>query len=513
MNIAELAEKSAARLGEKMVLDFEGQQYTNWQILDKARRLQRGFAQIGLRQGDVVALCMMNHPAVYSVFQGIFRNGGTALPIMPNLMEPEVWHILRDSQAHGVVTDAVNLAKIRAAAQGMDQIRWIAAVGIQDDLKASPPLYSLETLFAEKPMETLPKIEEDDLAILLYTGGTTGRPKGVMLTHKNLYASAQADNEANETQLLKKPKIRLTALPMAHIFGVSVMNGGYLVTGAAVDNYWVQMSWFDAEKFMQLIEEYHVTMIAVVPAMLLLLLNHPKIDRYDLSSLEEVVCGAAHLPVEVATAFQHKCNCQFRVVYGQTESTGLGSTRPLSLPYKPGSSGKAYYNTELKIFNDNDEPVSTGERGEIVLRGPSVMKGYLNNPEETAEALRGGWLHTGDIGYLDEDGYLFVVDRKKDMIIKGGENIYPAELEKIIYKLPAVAEAAVIGKPDPVLGEKVVAYLALKPGSSLTKQEVKDCFKGKVSSFKVPSEVHFIDALPKSAAGKILKRELRDRTN
>jgi len=509
MNIAELAEQAASRMGEKVVMHFEGQQITNWQILDKARRLQRSLLSLGLQQGAVAAMCMLNNPLVYPVFQSIFRSGCTALPIMPTLMEPEMRHILKDSQARGVITDAANLPKIRAAAQGLDNIGWIAAVGIQGNLQALPPLYSLEALFEEKPMATLPKINDDDLAMLLYTGGTTGRPKGVMLTHSNLYHSAKIDFETDKEHLLQKPLIRLTALPMAHIFGVGVMDSGYVAEGAAADNLWVQMSWFDAEKFMQLIEKYHVHSIAVVPAMLLLILNHPKVNQYDLSSLEEIVCGAAPLPLEVVSAFQQRCNCQFRQTYGQTESTGLAATRPISIPYRAGSVGKVNPGLELQIFNEKEQAVPIGQRGEIVLRGPCVMKGYLNNPQETAEALRGGWLHTGDIGYLDEDGYLFVVDRKKDMIIKGGENIYSAELEDIIYTLPAVAEAAVIGKPDPVYGENIVAYLVLKPGFSLTQQEVKDSFKGKVSSFKTPSEVYFIDALPKSPVGKILKRELR----
>lgn len=511
MNIAELAEQSATRLGERMVLDFEGQQFTNWQLLDQARRLQRGFAKLGLRQGDIVTISMMNDPSIYPVFQGIFRNGGTALPVMFTLTESEVRYILQDSRSQGVVTDAANLAKISAAAQGLDHIHWIAALGVQDDLKASPPVYRLETLLEEKPQETLPKIDENDVAMMLYTSGTTGRPKGVMLTHKNLYASADAANEASETQNYIKPRILLSALPMAHIFGVGVMNGGYLAEGTAAAGYCVQMGWFEPEKFMQLIVQHRCNSMPAVPAMLIMILNHPKVDQYDLSSLEEVVSGAAPLPVEVATAFQKKFNCRIREIYGQTESTGLGSANRSSLPYKPGSAGKAYYNTELKIFDADDQPVPVGAKGEIVLRGPSIMKGYFNKPEATAEALKGGWLHTGDIGYLDEEGYLFIVDRKKDMIIKGGENIYSAELEEILYTLPGIAEAAVVGKPDPVFGESVVAYLVLKPGFSVTEKQVKDCFNGKTSSFKVPSEVYFIDGLPKSPVGKILKRELRER--
>jgi long-chain acyl-CoA synthetase len=334
-----------------------------------------------------------------------------------------------------------------------------------------------------------------------------------MLTHRNLYASADAAAEASEMHNFTGPRISITALPMAHIFGVGVMNSGYLVSGAVADSYWVQMAWFDPEKCLQLIQQHRCNSMAGVPAMFIFLLNHPKVDEYDLSSLDEVVSGAAPLPVEIATAFQKKWNCRIREIYGQTESTGLGSANRLSLPYKPGSAGKAYYNTELKIFDDHDEPVPTGEKGEIVLRGPAIMKGYFNNPEATAEALRGGWLHTGDIGYLDEEGYLFIVDRKKDLIIKAGENIYPAELEEILYSLPGVAEAAVVGKPDAVLGEVVIAYLVLKPGFRLTDVQVKDFFKGKTSSFKSPSEVLFIDALPKSPVGKILKRELREKAS
>ena len=511
MNIAELAEQSATRLGEKKVLVFEGQEFTNWRLLDQARRLQHGLAKLGLRQGDIVTMSMMNHPSVYPVFQGIFRNGATALPVMFTLTEPEVRYILEDSGSQGVVTDAANLAKISAAARGLNHIRWIAAVGVEDDPTASPPVYRLETLLEEMPQETLPKIHEDDVAMMMYTAGTTGRPKGVMLTHKNLYASADAASESAEQQNVKTPRIWISALPMAHIFGVGVMNAGYLASGPGADGYCVQMDWFEPEKYMQLIEQHRCTNMTVVPVMLIFMLNHPKVDQYDLSSLEEVVSGAAPLPVEIATAFKNKWNCRIREIYGQTESTGLGAANRPSLPYKPGSAGKAYYNTELKIFDDNDEPVPTGEKGEIVLRGPSVMKGYFNNPEATAQALRGGWLHTGDIGYLDEEGFLFIVDRKKDMIIKGGENIYPAELEQIIYALPGVAEAAVVGKPDSVFGEVAVAYLVVKPGFSLTEKDVKDFFKGKTSSFKAPSEVFFIDALPKSPVGKILKRELRDR--
>jgi len=511
MNLAELAEHSAVRLGERMVLDFEGRRFTNWQLLDKARRLHRGFAKLGAGRGSIITMCLMNHPYVYSVFQGIFRTGSTVLPVMFMLAEPELHYILKDSRSQGVVTDAANLAKVHAAAKGLEHVLWIAAIGGQDDPLTSPPEYRLETLMEGEPQESLPEIDEDDVALMLYTAGTTGRPKGVMLTHKNLYAAADAANEAGEFRRFKSPQIMISALPMAHIFGVSVMNAGYIASGDVIGGYCVQMSWFEPERFMQIIQHHRCTGTAAVPVMLIFILNHPKVNDYDLSSLEEIVCGAAPLPAEIAFAFQEKYGCRIREIYGQTESAGIGSANRHSLPYKPGSAGKAYYNTDLKIFDDNDRPVPPLVRGEIVLRGPTVMKGYFNNPEATAEVLKNGWLHTGDIGYLDEEGYLFIVDRKKDMIIKGGENIYPAELEEILYGLPGIAEAAVIGKPDPLFGETVVAYLVLKPEVSLTEKAVIDFVRTRTSPFKAPSKVIFINALPKSPVGKILKRELRER--
>ena len=203
--------------------------------------------------------------------------------------------------------------------------------------------------------------------------------------------------------------------------------------------------------------------------------------------------------------------CRIREIYGQTESAGLGSANRFSEPYVPGSAGRAYHNTELRIFNANGNSLPPGQRGEIVLRGPSIMKGYYNRPEATAEALRNGWLHTGDIGYLDERDHLFIVDRKKDLIIRGGENVFPAELEDILFKHASIAEAAVVGAPDDVYGEKVIAYVVTKPGEEISEQEVINFLKDRTSSFKAPERVFFIDALPKSPVGKVLRRKLRDR--
>ena len=511
MNLAELAEHSLQRLGERMRLIFDGGQYTNAQLMDWARRLHRGFARLGLKRGEIGVLFIGNHPLVNSVFQGIFRTGGTALPVMFLWTASEIRFVLTDCRAQGIITDQMNLAKVREAAQGLDFIRWIVVLGGKDNHDGPVPEYSLEGMLDGEPEENIPNIDEDDVALMMYTAGTTGKPKGVMLSHANLYASADAANTAAELERSENIRIAISAMPMAHIFGVGVMNASYMIPEHIADSYGVQMAWFEPEEFMKLIQEHRCNTMAAVPTMLIFILNHPNVDKYGLSSMDDVICGAAPLPVEIARTFQEKYSCRLREIYGQTESTGIGSANFLSMSYKPGSAGKAYHNTKLAIFDDDDRPLPPGERGEIVLQGPTIMKGYYNRPKETAEALKNGWLHTGDLGYLDEDGYLYISDRKKDMIIRGGENVFPAELEGILYTHQGVAEAAIVGVPDPIYGEKIIAYVVAKAGATLSEQEIIDHFKGKTSSFKAPEKVFFIDSLPKSLVGKILRRELRER--
>jgi long-chain acyl-CoA synthetase len=506
-NLAALAEHALQRLGERKSLVFEGETTTNAQTLDRARRIHRCLAATGFGKGDIAALCMVNHPYVYSVFQGIFRTGGAAVPVMFQLSASELRFVLEDTAARCVFTDDANLSKVREAAAGLVSIATIVVLG-------SAPLegreVSLEEWLEAEPETSLPDIDSSDLAMLLYTSGTTGKPKGAMLSHSNLLASARQGSAAGEVERLDKPRVTVSAMPMAHIFGVGVMNGGYLVPERLADGYMVQLAWFEPERFMQMIQEHKAATFPAVPTMLALMMNHPKVADYDLSSIEEVVCGAAPLPVELATAFARKYDCRIREIYGMTESCGMGSANRVSEDYRPGSAGRAYPETDLRIFDPDDNEVAQGELGEVVLQGPSVMMGYLNRPEATEETLRGGWLHTGDVGYLDEDGFLFIVDRKKDMIIRGGENIYPAEVEDVLYRHPAVAEAAVVGVPDDVYGEGVVAYVAKKAGQECTEAELIAFVKQASTPFKAPQKIHFIDALPKSGVGKILRRELRE---
>jgi long-chain acyl-CoA synthetase len=513
-NLAQLAEASAERLGERLCLDIEGERFTNWQLLDRGRRLHAALADLGLKRGGRAAVLMMNHALVYPVFQGIFRSGGTAIPVMPQAAAAELHYVLADTEAQFVVTDAERLPTVREAVAGLGHVRYILVQGGTADPQAKPPEISLDALLDYAPQSGLPHIDDQDVAVMLYSSGTTGRPKGVLLSHANLLASADAVADASALGSWHGPRIVLSAMPIAHIFGVAIMNDLLLTPEHLADKtYLVQLRWFDTERFMTLIQQHRCTSMAAVPTVLALILNHARASQYDLSSITEVICGGAPLPVELAQGFTRRYPCRIREVYGLTEATGLGTANRRTEPYRPGSAGRTYSNTELRVVDDDDRPLPAGERGEICLRGPIVMQGYHNRPQETEQIMRGGWLHTGDIGYLDGDGFLFVVDRKKDMIIRGGENIFPAELEAVLHEHPAVAEAAVVGVPDEVYGENVVAFVVAKSGAEVSESEVIEHVCRKVARFKAPSRVHFLPALPKSNIGKILRRVLREKAS
>ncbi len=510
-NVAELAEDALARQGERTTILYDGERVTNAAILREGRALHGVLKDLGVGLGDVGALCMINHKYVYSVFTGVFRTGATVVPAMFGLSASELRYIFEWTEAKVVFTDLYCLDKVREAIKGLPHVRFLFINGGEDDPNATPREYSLEQAFAHAEESTFTDAKLDDMALMLFTSGTTGQPKGVMLSHGAIIAHGEAILDASELDAREHPIIQISALPMAHIFGIGRMNYGYMVPKEYADGFAVQEQRFEPERFMARIQEHRCTDAAMVPTMLAMILSHPKFSQYDLTSLVKIDIGAAPVPVELGQRFSDACGCRIRQVYGMTENAGIASADRITMPYHPGSAGRPYFNVDLRIFDDDGKELAPGQPGEVVTRGPSTMMGYYKRPEETAQTLRNGWLHTGDIGYLDEDGWLYIVDRKKDMIIKGGENIFPAEVENALYQFPHVVEAAVVGVPHDTYGEDIHAFVVLREPGAATEEELIQFVKGSISPFKAPGRVVFLEALPKSGVGKVLRRELRER--
>lgn len=501
MNLVNLSDKHIEEMGEMVSLVFKGEEFTNIRIDEMARKLASGLKSLGVERGDKVVVSLPNSPEVFAAFQAIWRIGAVIVPIMFLLGEDETRYVLDHSDAKVIITSQDLIEKIDKAREGIGHVKKVIVLGGKDE----EDYVDLNGLLDRSPREEKAEdMDEDDVALMIYTSGTTGRPKGVMLTHNNLYTNAIAAWDGGE---FDKDSITLLCLPLAHSFGVVVMNAGSL--SRFKNSFGVLMSWFDPGEVFRLIEKYKVNQFIGVPTMYQVLLNHPAADKYDTSSLERCIISAAPVTEELYRAFITKFNCKMYEGYGITEAApAVAGCRP-SMPYKKGSCGIPIPGVEVKIVDEDDKELPQGEQGEIVVRGPNVMKGYYKRSEETQNTLRGGWLHTGDVGYMDEDGYLFITDRIKDMIIKGGYNIYPSEIEGYLDEHQAIQEVAIIGIPDEKYGEEIMAFVVPMPGKELSEEEVIAFAQSKMTKFKVPSRVRFVDALPKTLIGKVLKKDLR----
>jgi long-chain acyl-CoA synthetase len=501
MNLVKLGDERLERLGDTPTCVFEGETFTASRINELGRRLAGGLKSLGIGRGDHVVVSLSNSPEVFACFGAIWRVGAVIVPIMFLLGEDETRYILDHSDAKAVITSADLLEKIQAAAEGIDHIHHIIVLG-GEDRGNQVDFYGL--VDNNPPLQEIEEMDADDVALMIYTSGTTGRPKGVMLSHNNLYQNARASWEAAGAT---KGDITLLCLPLAHSFGVVTMNSGSL--SPFKESSAVLMRWFDPEEVFRLIEKYRVTQFIGVPTMYQLLINHPAGDKFDTSSLERCTISAAPLSEELYRAFTTKFGCEMYEGYGLTEASPAVALCRRGMPLKKGSTGIPISGVEVKIFDAEDNEMPIGEQGEIVVKGPNVMLGYYKNPGETAATLRGGWLHTGDVGYLDEEGYLFITDRFKDMIIKGGYNIYPSEIEGYLEEHPAVGEVAVIGIPDQKYGEDIMAFIVRAPGQDIDEGGLIEFAKSRMTPYKAPSRVQFVEGLPKSLVGKVLKKELR----
>ncbi len=425
------------------------------------------------------------------VYFAVLRLGAVAVPMNPLLKAAECGYHLRDSGARLIVGwhGFAEPGRAGSAEAGAECLLVVPG--------------ELEGLLADaEPVTEVVERDDADAAVIIYTSGTTGTPKGATLTHGNLRAGARV---ALDLVGAGPESVAVATLPLFHVFGMnSLMNTTLLARGLLT-----LVPRFDPTKVLEVIERDRATTFAGVPTMYTALLNHPDRDRFDTSTLSLCVSGGSALPVEVLKGFDGAFGAKILEGYGLSETTGMASFNPRDRERKPGSIGVPVGGTEMRVVDDDGQQVPQGERGEIVLRGPFVMAGYWDRPDATAEVMAGGWFHTGDIATVDDDGYFFIVDRKKDLIIRGGYNVYPREVEEVLYTHPAVLEAAVVGVPDDALGEEVGAAVVLKPGATATVDELRDHVKAAVAAYKYPRQVWLVDELPKGPTGKILKREIR----
>lgn len=531
MNLGRLAEDNIQRFGEYDFVYHDGQWHTNVAMNRMANRLGNALKRLGVGKGDRVGVQLVNCPQLIQTFFATFRIGAILVPINPSLRVQELAYIYKDAGLIALVSSVDYLEVIREARREAASLKNVILVG-----KSIPAdVLSFQSLIQTEEQDLfLADTDNDDTAVVIYTAGTTGNPKGVMLTHYNLYShvtgyyeqvlldawgvsvkgivqeqdarQGKTPDQVMEVFGVRRNRVSLITLPLFHGYGVFAVNIEYLTGGKLI-----VISRWNAEEAMEAVERFRVTDFRGVPTMYIQLLNHPAAHKYDLSSLQACICGSAPLPLEVARLWREKYGIDIWEGYGLSEATTVncGNIASRRTP-KYGSIGTCYQKgNTIKIFDDNGREVPTGQMGEIVIKGPGVMKGYWNKPAETAEVIREGWLHTGDVGYADEDGYLYITERKKDLIIRGGENIYPKEIENILHQHPQILEAGVIGIPDPIYGEAVKAFVVLKTSGAVSEADLLAFCREHLPSFKRPQSIQLLDALPKSAVGKILKRELR----
>ncbi|MCB9570037.1 MAG: long-chain fatty acid--CoA ligase [Myxococcales bacterium] len=506
LNLAVILRESANAHPDRPALTLGSTTLSYGRVHAAVQRLAGGLRGLGIRQGQHIALMLPNVPHFTIAYFATHYAGGAVVPLNVLLTADEIAYHLADSEAVALVVWEGFLPQAEAAfARAPGCKHLIVAKADPGDMSAPEGAKSMGALIAKSdPVAYLPPTMPDDTAVILYTSGTTGRPKGAQLTHFNMFYNALYVRD--DLLALDGDTTALTVLPLFHSFGQTVMHNAVLFGGGHI----VLLPRFDATAAFQLMQAHKVSLFAGVPTMYFALLHHPDADTYDLSSLERCVSGGAAMPVEVMGAFDRKYGVNILEGYGLSETSPVASFNVLDRPKRPGSIGLPIWGVEFQLVDAEGKVVDAeGTPGEICIRGHNVMKGYYNKPEATTEAIVDGWFHTGDIATRDAEGYYFIVDRKKDMVIRGGFNVYPREIEEVLYGHPAIGEAAVIGVPHEKLGEEVKAIVALRPGQSVTPEALIAYCKEHLAAYKYPRIVEIIEALPKGPTGKILKRELR----
>ncbi len=490
-NLAHLLTTTAKEHGERPAVRLDDLVLTYDELLDGARRVTALLKAKGIGPGDRVGLVLPNVPPFPVLFFGALAAGAVVVPMNPLLKAREVKYYLEDSGASLVFAWEAMADEAGKAAKEVG----IDCVPVEAD-------GFLELLAGHDPVDDVAEREDDDTVVLLYTSGTTGQPKGAELTHGNL--STNAEVSAETLVELTPEDVVMGCLPLFHCFGLTCGLNAAVSVGACL----TLIPRFDAEKALEVIGRDQVTVFEGVPTMYAGMLNAPDAKSYDVSSLRTCISGGSAMPVEVMKSFEEAFDCIVLEGYGLSETSPVASFNRPDLERKPGSIGVPVRGCEMKLVDDDGKDVEQGEVGEIAIKGENVMKGYWGREDATKESIPDGWFRSGDMAKQDEDGYFFIVDRKKDLIIRGGYNVYPREVEEALYEHEAVAEVAVIGVPHDDLGEEVGAAVALKQGQSVDEDELREFAKERLAAYKYPRHLWIVDELPKGPTGKILRREV-----
>ncbi len=503
---------------DKPAAAFLGAKWTFGQIKSQVDRLATALTRLGIAKGDRVGIMLPNCPQYLVSFFAVVRLGAIVANINPIYTPREVEMVAKDAGLRAVIVLDL-MAPIVLGVKENTAIEHVIVTSLAD-YSAAPPAestsppgtLSFRALIEETTETDLPAMQidpEQDVAVLQYTGGTTGVPKGAMLTHFNLYSNVIQTYLWGSHLTQRGDERYLMVIPYFHIYGQTV---GMLL-GTWNGAMQIPVPKFDPEMLIKAIKQHKPTFFPGVPTLYISMLNHPEIKSCGLEYVRRFNSGSAPLPVEVIERFEQLSGAMLFEGYGLTEASPTTHSTPTLARRKPGSIGLAFPSTECKIVDLETglTEVPIGQDGELCIRGPQVMKGYWNRPDETAIALRDGWLYTGDVARMDEDGYFYIVQRKKDMIIVSGFNVYPNEVEDVLFTHPAILEAVVIGIPDEYRGESVKAFVVLRPGMELTAEQLTDFCAASLARYKMPTQIEFLDSLPKSAVGKVLRRELRER--
>lgn len=499
MKLSQLLDSNIEKFDEYSFLFYGNKQFTNVETRRYANRLANGFRNRGIQPGDRILVIMPNMPEVLIAYQGITRAGAIIVPVMFSLHPKEIAYIAANCGAKLIITSKIILDHIQ---QAINLLNIKPTIIITDDDTASTAINIYEYMDSNENLDErfYVDIDSKDTAVILYTSGTTGNPKGVMLTHSNLYSNAV--NSAKHANTERGTTLGI--LPLAHVYGLTISNTCYIV-GSSI----VIFSRFDPAETLAAIEKHRIKSFASVPAMIHALVSYPDYDRYDLQSLESISSGSAPLPTALLTAFEERFGAKVYEGYGLSEASPIVTAHKKDQPVKPGSVGIPIPGVQIKIVDGLSLELPTGEIGEVVVKGENVTPGYFHNESETNNVLIDGWLHTGDLGHIDEDGYLYIVDRKKDLVIRGGFNIYPRDVEEILSQHHAVSEVAVIGIPDASMGEELVACIVSESKKDIQEEELIAYCQEHLAKNKTPRKILFFESLPRNGVGKILKTHLR----